>query len=459
MFTPVEGDQALRGAAAQDRRRRRPELHRGVPRRATPSATTRRAANDGFDDVADDRGLDSSRPSSRPGNWDALAQHARARPARRHPVRELPRPAGRRAPHGPHANSTNLDLGARISWSSDVCASCHQEGPYDYKPSQWETGKHADLTLALLDAHRREARGRRAAHCGRCHSAQGFAAVRRSSSRRATRATSPSTASRRRRATPPNAATDRVAHGLGLTQAQRRAADLPRPATIRTTRPTRRSSASTTRWPRSPTGSTNVSGMGAGHDLRDLPQLAQRRAHRLTPSRQRPTGVHRAARRRGADRRGVRLQRLLRAAYNPSPHLAVADTCAGCHYKAVTASEQARQADVEPLVRGRQHHLRELPLGQRRRRRPAGGATRWSSTRSARRSTGKVQNLVNAALLPASGGAYTVRVWDPVSDQYSSAAASNVLARGGADLDGQLRDARADRLHPPHGRAGHGRRW
>jgi len=39
---------------------------------------------------------------------------------------------------------------------------------------------------------------------------------------------------------------------------------------------------------------------------------------------------------------------------------------------------------------------------------------------------GKVLNLVKAALLPAGGGAYTVRVWDPVSDDYSSPAAANV---------------------------------
>jgi predicted CXXCH cytochrome family protein len=77
------------------------------------------------------------------------------------------------------------DFTSRISQSADVCASCHQEEPYQYKPEQWAQGKHADLSLAIGEgsAERQAASYTAAgvlkspgnlAHCGRCHSAQGF---------------------------------------------------------------------------------------------------------------------------------------------------------------------------------------------------------------------------------------------------------------------------------------------
>ena len=81
--------------------------------------------------------------------------------------------------HGPnngsglHANGA-VDA-ARVSISSDVCGSCHGEPPRHGRFQQWEESGHANYELAVDEATV-ENRAASAAHCGRCHSGQGFLA-------------------------------------------------------------------------------------------------------------------------------------------------------------------------------------------------------------------------------------------------------------------------------------------
>ncbi len=63
----------------------------------------------------------------------------------------------------------------RVNISADVCGACHGEPPRHGRFQQWEMSKHADFELPINDATV-EARGTSAAHCGRCHTAQGFLA-------------------------------------------------------------------------------------------------------------------------------------------------------------------------------------------------------------------------------------------------------------------------------------------
>jgi hypothetical protein len=81
--------------------------------------------------------------------------------------------------HGPgdgnplHPNGT-VDA-ARVSISSDVCGTCHGEPARHGRYQQWEASGHSNFELAIEEATV-EKRGATAAHCGRCHSGQGFLA-------------------------------------------------------------------------------------------------------------------------------------------------------------------------------------------------------------------------------------------------------------------------------------------
>jgi hypothetical protein len=80
--------------------------------------------------------------------------------------------------HGPtqsvlHANG-KVDP-ERVSVSSDVCAACHAEPPRHGRFQQWEESGHANLEAAITEGTV-ENRAATAAHCGRCHTAQGFLA-------------------------------------------------------------------------------------------------------------------------------------------------------------------------------------------------------------------------------------------------------------------------------------------
>jgi len=76
--------------------------------------------------------------------------------------------------HGPSAT----DSAARVGWSEEVCASCHEEYATHYFPSQWAeqdgvNGGHANRALAISESSVEKSPA--APHCSRCHSAQGYA--------------------------------------------------------------------------------------------------------------------------------------------------------------------------------------------------------------------------------------------------------------------------------------------
>jgi hypothetical protein len=371
------------------------------------------AANGGFDDVQASAGW-TIPDTLQPGNWDALL----ATPA----LGQLagiqceschgPQAAGIT---GPHANATNLDLGARISWSSDVCARCHQQGPGDDKAQQWAMGKHADLTLAYQNATV-EARGTTAAHCGRCHSAQGFgqyaAQLAQGYAGLLTSDGKPPTAS--------NAATLASLTSLGLTQAtvepQSCAAchdphDATHPSQLRVYDAV----ASL------PNGMTGISGAGTGMICVACHNTRNGEHSDFVAAPTAFTAPHAAA--QGDTVYGFNAYYVPRN--NPSPHLAIANTCAGCHAEIPTAAEKvAKHAGnhsfkVDNSVCATCHGSQ------------VDGAAMQAAYQGQLAALGqaidaKVLNLVKAALLPAGGGAYAARVWDPGSDDYSSPAAANV---------------------------------
>jgi hypothetical protein len=79
--------------------------------------------------------------------------------------------------HGPN-NPSGLHMAsdpARISLSSDVCGACHGEPARHGRFQQWEESGHGNYELAIDEATV-DNFGSTAAHCGRCHSGQGFLA-------------------------------------------------------------------------------------------------------------------------------------------------------------------------------------------------------------------------------------------------------------------------------------------
>lgn len=376
------------------------------------------ATNGGFDDVEASSGWKFP-DKLEAGNWDTLLN-----------TPKLGQLAGIQCEschgpqvgdvNGPHANSTNLDLAGRISWSSDVCASCHQEGPFNYKPSQWETAGHADLTLSLLEATV-ETRGTTAAHCGRCHSAQGFSQY----VKQLQQGYIGNLTTDGKPAAPgnpsPNAATIASLTALGLTQANVEAQtcaachdphDATNPSQLRIY----------DKVAALPNGLTNISGMGSGmicvacHNTRN----GEHSDFVAPPAAF--TAPHAAAQSDVVF--GFNAYFVTRL--NPSPHLAVADTCAGCHYKVTTASQQAAKQTsnhafkVDNTICANCHSANVDGAGLQ-------AAYKLQLDNLAATIGGKVKNLIiNVALLPANGAAYRARVWDPVSDNYSDTALSNV---------------------------------
>ena len=81
--------------------------------------------------------------------------------------------------HGPLGAHETLVLSTPgvmpvAEWSAQTCAVCHDDPPNADKFQLWSQSAHADMSLtsdATVDN-----RGTTAGHCGRCHSAQGFAA-------------------------------------------------------------------------------------------------------------------------------------------------------------------------------------------------------------------------------------------------------------------------------------------
>jgi hypothetical protein len=77
--------------------------------------------------------------------------------------------------HGPlseHQKDPTV-IKPKAEYAASTCNVCHDGGSHHDKGLQWAQSKHADTSLAMLEATT-ENRGTTAAHCGRCHSAQGF---------------------------------------------------------------------------------------------------------------------------------------------------------------------------------------------------------------------------------------------------------------------------------------------
>ena len=65
--------------------------------------------------------------------------------------------------HGPQASGIHVQgAEARISISSDVCATCHGEPPRHGRFQQWEESGHSNFELAIEEGED--------GNCGRCHS-------------------------------------------------------------------------------------------------------------------------------------------------------------------------------------------------------------------------------------------------------------------------------------------------
>ncbi len=80
--------------------------------------------------------------------------------------------------HGPSASdahgSTAQDKLARVGWTAGVCNQCHDAPAHHVMGTQWQQSAHAQYDLAMSEGTIQNSPN--AAHCGRCHTAQGFAA-------------------------------------------------------------------------------------------------------------------------------------------------------------------------------------------------------------------------------------------------------------------------------------------
>ena len=81
--------------------------------------------------------------------------------------------------HGPSASdahgSSPQDKLARVGWTAGVCNQCHDAPTHHVMGTQWQQSAHAQYDLAMSEGTI-QGMGSNAAHCGRCHTAQGFAA-------------------------------------------------------------------------------------------------------------------------------------------------------------------------------------------------------------------------------------------------------------------------------------------
>jgi hypothetical protein len=282
--------------------------------------------------------------------------------------------------------------------------------------ADWAQSKHSDLSRAYGEATV-EVRGTAAAHCGRCHTAQGFGQY----AGQLNQGYPGLLTADGQPAAPgnpsPNAATIGSLAKLGLTQAAVEpvscaACHDPHDAT--NPRQLRIYDAVAAL----PNGMTSVSGTGEGmiciacHNTRN----GEHSDFVAAPSSY--AAPHAAAQ---ADvMYGFNAYFVPR--YTPSKHLAVADTCVGCHSAAAAqvanaGSNHSFKADNTVCAACHTSNVDGAAL-------QAVYQTQLEVLGKA--IDGKVLDLITTALLPANGSAYTVRVWDPTSDDYSSIGASNV---------------------------------
>ena len=367
------------------------------------------ANNGGFDDLAAKDGW--TFPSTlQPGNWAALSA-------------QLPDLAALgnvqcESCHGPqfsdsHPNATT----ARISWGSEVCASCHQDAPSYYKPAQWQSSLHADLSLPLEVATVEALPDAGTASCGRCHAAQGYAQY-------VGQLANGYTGILTTDGMPPaangaNAANDSWLASIGLTNAlvqpQTCAAchdphDATNPAQLRM-------------YDVAPGGLPNgqgaVAGAGAGVVCMACHNSGNGEYSNFVPP---PASISEPHDGPQTDvLYGFNAYFMPR--YNPSPHLAVADTCVGCHYATPTAAEgSAHQTSNHSFIA-------DLTICSSCHASAIDGAGIQASVQSQldaldtqiyQKVQSSLANAVNAS------GAYDVRIVDPATGYASSWVASGV---------------------------------
>ncbi|MFO0757706.1 MAG: carboxypeptidase regulatory-like domain-containing protein [Byssovorax sp.] len=381
------------------------------------------AQNGGFDDLEASSGW-TYPDTLKPGNYDTLAVNGKLGPLAGIQCENCHGPQ-LGSPDSPHANIANIDGIARISYSSDVCASCHQENPYHYKPLQWGESKHADIDLALRFGTVENRPNSGSAHCGRCHSAQGYTRyvkqLKAGYTGQLTNDSKPLDS-----AVPPanHLATDAELAGFGMTLA------LVQPQTCQACHdPHDATNPSQLRIYDAvaalPNGQTDIAGMGTGlvcascHNSRNGEHTDV-----ASPALTSFSAPHAASQTDAVF--GFNAYFVNR--YTPSPHLAVADTCAGCHYKAVTASNEAAKqtsnhsfAVDESLCKNCHSDLIDGKGLQ------AGFLISMNAARAL--FAQKALTPINAAINAAPGSSVVFRAYDPVTGLYSSSSSntSNVV--------------------------------
>jgi hypothetical protein len=314
------------------------------------------ANNGGWDDVAKQVGW--SFPSSVvPGNWTNL-------------VNNFPSLAQLgsiqcESCHGPQNGGAHpLQKDARISFSSDVCASCHQENPTHYKPGQWATSMHAGIQAQATVEGRATAAGGSAdvasgaQHCARCHSGQGYA-------RFADQLTAPNPAFGRydfltqdgQQLNATNAPTVAWLQSIGLTAAQIQPQTCtachdphsnPNPVmSIDCSLQVNNGSPACAQLrvydsiAGLPNGLTGITGVGAGAICMTCHNSRNGEHSDFGPTDPNKLGPPYAETPHDGTVTDVifGFNAYFMPRYNPSPHMAVKDTCAGCHYAIPNATE------------------------------------------------------------------------------------------------------------------------
>jgi hypothetical protein len=330
------------------------------------------ANNGGFDDV--EQGSGWTYPTKlQAGNWNTLVTNATLGQLAGIQCENCHGPQNQ--PNGgPHQSSlgSSPDFIARVSWSSDVCASCHQETPFHYKPSQWsvdgtadggEFVGHANRDVAIREgAFERMApsfvaatgavvpQGNNLKHCARCHSAQGFAMyaqqINAGYAGYLTSDSNPLSASNH-----PATGSELKAKGLNLSEVESQTCTACHDPHYNNDTTNKYQLRIYDKVGALPNGMTNITGMGTGaicvacHNGRNaehsdfaqntlefasgqyiaLPQLVAWPTEHDGPQAEMMYGF----------------STYFTPRYTPSPHLAVVDTCAGCHVKIATGSEAA----------------------------------------------------------------------------------------------------------------------
>jgi predicted CXXCH cytochrome family protein len=363
------------------------------------------AKNGGFDDVAAVANWQFGK--AEPGHWDSLLKD---KP-------DVGKLAGVQCEscHGPQTSGAHSAAGfgkdaatlaelkaSRVSWSSEVCATCHQDLPHYAKPGQWQTSGHADPALTVNATW--EGRGVTAAHCGRCHSAQGFAAY----SEQLLKGNAGLLVK------PDGSAADETyLRGLGLQTAS------VQPQTCQTCHdPHDATNPSQLRLfdkiAALPNGMTGLTGVGEGAVCMACHNTRNGEHNDFVPAPTSYSGPHAPA--QTDVMYGFNAYFMPR--YTPSKHLAIADTCATCHVKIPTAGQTLVQQTAnhsfkpDKTVCATCHS--KLVTGE-----PLQAAVAMQLDDLKATIAGQVKGLVVAS--QAVNGKIAVRAWQPTLDVYSSA--------------------------------------